>query len=1110
MMLFELENRKLYEKVNQATGNTTTSSKNWYHKSYISNSSIINKDTKIILSNVIRKYITSIYYNDSWHRCSVPLQSVQVRRFESIVGSSIAILMIIMVFTFKRGYDKKKTNKKYKDKNDVLFKKMKSDVIEENCNSTTNSFEEKRMNIEQKLDFKRRVGLHAYGYSSTPGGYIDVWRKQELPGLIAPLPAFSKQEETCYELESTNIERIEQEVYLDYAGSALPTQSQLKEIISTTTTLPLANPHSIGPAALRTKQYIEQAKKRILDHFLANPGKFYGTLTTAPNSDNDIDYHPGYEIVFTSGTTDAMRIIAERFPWGYHSDLHPHHHLQQQHDEQRTQVHSSFFVYAQNSHTSVIGMREEALQHQLTKIVCQPIDLLMKTIHGANSNFLLEDAFNKLSFTDQLCDIDKNDQQGNVCRFCTNHLLVLPLECNFGGDRFDVQSAFQKLNELDRSTIIDGNRCANCQHKASQQHQQWYTMLDIAKAASTGPINLCQLNPDFACISFYKLFGEPTGLGCLLVKRTAIDILFTTNNNTHSNTKLVSPSLLSKKRLRFRRKYIGGGSVDIIVPSANYTVPRSEPSLLVSLTNGTPHFRGVVSLLAGFNEMDRVGGMKSIHRHTQCLTQELVRRLRTLRHGNRQAAIEIYGNWKNFECTKVSGTMPNFCSGPTVAFNVVRADGSYVGYNEVSKLAALNHPPIQLRTGCFCNPGACQMALQLSNNDVILNYEESGHTCGDPIDTINNRPIGAIRISFGKDSIWEDLNALVLFLEKMFVNYIVTQGEKSEQVSNSRTPAIVTITELYIFPIKSCAAQRVPDWQIDRESGRLRFDREFALIDSSGSAMRMQMYPAMALLQPLIDLKNQTLTIQAPGSSCSNLLLHLDDRSPFNKHNKSSSVVKVCGNRCAAYLWGDHAVSEWFSRHLGVRCWLARHSVRKDGLYEHPELASSQIPLSVSSLSFANEQPLLLISEQAVHALNKAMRVSCREIKPLHNDSVCSRQFRPNIVITNSSDTYTINKCNRHLEDCWSRISVVSENPQDIIVFDVTGPCARCAMVDIDPLNGRKKKALRALATYRRSGHGQINFGIFLRATTTNESVSLESNCPKWQRLSEGDLLLCE
>jgi molybdenum cofactor sulfurtransferase len=1059
-------------------------------------------DTTTTFTNGIRNYMASIYRIDSFFRGHEPLRLVLAHRQESIMWSTIfVIIFTVFVFSYRRRNSKKRND-------DILKAELKSEIIGDTSNYSVNRSEEEHIHLERKLDFIQRVGLNMYGYTSTPGGYIDHWRSNELPALIVSLPIIDTLEATCTKNENNNDEIVEREVYLDYAGSALPTQSQIEEIVSCTTTHTLANPHSIGPAALRTKQFIEQAKKRILDHFHANPGKFYGTTTAKKGDNNCIDSHPGYEIVFTSGTTDAMRIVAERFPWSNQSDKSILHH-----DEQCNTLNSSMFVYAQNSHTSVIGIREEALQHRYTKIVCQPIDVLVETIlQRTNNIYCMEDTFNRLSMNQKQSssDVDGNDRCDKYCRCCTNHLLVLPVECNFGGDRHDVQLTLEKLYDMDKKRI--SLECQQKHQQHMQTHRRWYTMLDIAKAASTGPVNLCQLNPDFACISFYKMFGEPTGLGCLLVKRTTIDIMFpsTYNASSSSSSGSLSSSQLPQECFNVRQKYIGGGSVNIIVPGSNYTVPRAEPSLLVSLTHGTPHFRGIVSLLAGFNELDRVGGMDSIHRHTQCLAEELVRRLHTLRHNNGRAAVEIYCNWKNFSSNKVTENRKR--SGPTVAFNVLRSDGSYVGYNEVSKLAGLNRPPIQLRTGCFCNPGACQIALNISDDELIRNYEKSGHVCGDPIDIINNRPIGAIRISFGKDSIWEDMNALVDFLEQMFVNHVAIDKENNtEMVGKQGKPVAVVITELYIFPIKSCGAQRVPDWQMDKQSGRLRFDREFALVDSSGSAMRMQMYPAMALLQPFIDLKNQTLTIQAPGSSCLTLVLRLDDQSSYHTGDKNTSIVKVCGNRCTALVWGDHAVSEWFSRHLGVRCWLARYSISREGLYEHPDLPSAQIPLSASSsLSFANEQPLLLISENAVHVLNDAMRFSNGATKQKRNSSVCSRQFRPNIVVRTSIDTNPSDNGHLQIEDYWRRISLVCSDPHDFIEFDVLGPCARCAMVDIDPSNGSKVKALRALAAYRRHGNGQITFGIFLRARSTNESVSIESSRSKWLRLREGNSLLCE
>lgn len=60
--------------------------------------------------------------------------------------------------------------------------------------------------------------------------------------------------------------------------------------------------------------------------------------------------------------------------------------------------------------------------------------------------------------------------------------------------------------------------------------------------------------------------------------------------------------------------------------------------------------------------------------------------------------------------------------GPVIAMSFLRPGGGHVGHAEVEKLAGLEG--IQLRTGCFCNPGACQAVLGLSNQDVMENLEK--------------------------------------------------------------------------------------------------------------------------------------------------------------------------------------------------------------------------------------------------------------------------------------------------------------------------------------------------------------------------------------------------
>jgi molybdenum cofactor sulfurtransferase len=93
-----------------------------------------------------------------------------------------------------------------------------------------------------------------------------------------------------------------------------------------------------------------------------------------------------------------------------------------------------------------------------------------------------------------------------------------------------------------------------------------------------------------------------------------------------------------------------------------------------------------------------------------------------------------------------------------------------------------------LQTGCFCNPGACAKYVGLSHSDLVSNFEvhnatlsaqynnnnnvityilhlskanvlptcQAGHVCWDDNDVINGKPTGAVRISFGYMSTYED------------------------------------------------------------------------------------------------------------------------------------------------------------------------------------------------------------------------------------------------------------------------------------------------------------------------------------------------------------------
>ncbi|KAI3704682.1 hypothetical protein L1987_74909 [Smallanthus sonchifolius] len=80
------------------------------------------------------------------------------------------------------------------------------------------------------------------------------------------------------------------------------------------------------------------------------------------------------------------------------------------------------------------------------------------------------------------------------------------------------------------------------------QQNNWYVLLD---AGALGPLEMDSLGlslfrPDFIITSFYRVFGyDPTGFGCLLVKKSAIKILQKQSGHTSSGIVKINPLFTS-------------------------------------------------------------------------------------------------------------------------------------------------------------------------------------------------------------------------------------------------------------------------------------------------------------------------------------------------------------------------------------------------------------------------------------------------------------------------------------------------------------------------------------------------------------------------------------
>ena len=252
-----------------------------------------------------------------------------------------------------------------------------------------------------------------------------------------------------------------------------------------------------------------------------------------------------------------------------------------------------------------------------------------------------------------------------------------------------------------------------------------FTVLwDMAAYAPTSPCVLDEVWPDFACVSFYKMFGFPTGIGALIARREALDSL--------------------------RRPWFAGGTVEFV--SVQNRIHRLVPGG-VGFEDGTLNFLGIAALTTGLSFLDGVG-MPRVRERVRSLTARLLRLLTSVHHPGGEPAIRIYGP-RSVERR-----------GGTVAFNLVDPAGLPVPYGIVERAAS--KVGISLRGGCFCNPGAAERALELpadAMRDCLETIPPGTFSLRGMAECLGGATaVGALRASVSIPTVEADLDRLEAFL----------------------------------------------------------------------------------------------------------------------------------------------------------------------------------------------------------------------------------------------------------------------------------------------------------------------------------------------------------
>ena len=264
------------------------------------------------------------------------------------------------------------------------------------------------------------------------------------------------------------------------------------------------------------------------------------------------------------------------------------------------------------------------------------------------------------------------------------------------------------------------------------QASGWDVLLDAAAFVPTNRLDLSRWHPDFVSISFYKIFGYPTGVGCLLARKTAL-----------------------KKLLR---PWFSGGTITVASVQAGRYYLQEGPE---AFEDGTLNYLALPAVDNGLRYIEKIG-IGNIHTRVRCLAGWLIDELHRIKHSNGNELIRIYGP---VDARSRSGT---------VTMNFYDPQGRFVDHQLVERRAGEHR--ISLRTGCFCNPGDGELALEISADELTACFVSSKERLSrdDFRRCIDAKSTGAVRVSMGLVSNFSDafrfLDFARSFLDKSFEN----------------------------------------------------------------------------------------------------------------------------------------------------------------------------------------------------------------------------------------------------------------------------------------------------------------------------------------------------
>ncbi len=252
----------------------------------------------------------------------------------------------------------------------------------------------------------------------------------------------------------------------------------------------------------------------------------------------------------------------------------------------------------------------------------------------------------------------------------------------------------------------------------------WDVLLDAAAYVPTNKLDLGQVKPDFVAISFYKIFGYPTGLGALIARKSALE--------------------------KLQRPWFAGGTITVAsVQGDKYYLADGA----AAFEDGTLDYLNIPAIEIGLRHIESIG-IDIINERVKTLTGWLLDNLTQMKHSTGEPLVRVFGPAKSADDR-----------GGAVTVNFYDKNGIAFDHRFIESEA--NKVNISLRTGCFCNPGAGEVALGISRVELDVCFTRPDHKDVMSIDEfrkcIDGKSSGAVRISVGMVTNFNDVQAFLSF-----------------------------------------------------------------------------------------------------------------------------------------------------------------------------------------------------------------------------------------------------------------------------------------------------------------------------------------------------------